>query len=358
MKKTYVGICLDRSGSMQSISRGAVKMYNSIVKAIRDATAKEGQDTILFSNTFGGSVEWVRKNSSVAVLKEMTQLEYRPDGGTPLFRAVLEMIEEIKRVPDYADPEVAFQLQVITDGEENTSGRQIVDEAISVMRDLVKTDRWTFAFQVPSGSARSFASAYSVPEGNVIEWEATEAGAARAAARQAAAYTTYFTGRTSGMRSTKSFYTDLKNVKPQDVKGALTDVTKEVEVFRVEKKDKKGKESVEIRPFCEARTKKPFLKGAAFYELLKTESKVQPNKLILIRDRVSGKFYAGESARQLLGLPTNENVRLVPGDHSQYDVFVQSTSVNRHCPEGTRIAYWPKVGVPYTEGVSAPYDRS
>ncbi len=112
-----------------------------------------------------------------------------------------------------------------------------------------------------------------------------------------------------------------------------------------------------IREFCEQKTKKPFLKGAAFYELIKPEKEVQDYKQIVIRDRTTGSVYAGANARHLLGLPDYGTVKLVPGDHSKYDVFVQSTSTNRKLTPHTRVLYFPDVGVAYTEGPSAPWAR-
>ncbi len=132
--------------------------------------------------------------------------------------------------------------------------------------------------------------------------------------------------------------------------GFHAGISGQVEIFRADREEL-------VREFCERKTRKAFLKGAAFYELTKTEPKVQDYKQIAIRDRKTNAVYAGEAARDLLGLPRRGTARVVPGDHSAYDVFVQSTSVNRKLPAGSRLLYWPKAGVPYVEGVSAPYDR-
>jgi len=92
-----------------------------------------------------------------------------------------------------------------------------------------------------------------------------------------------------------------------------------------------------------------FLKGSAFYQLIKTEARVQPNKLILIRDRTTGKVFAGDNARDMLGLSKIQNVRLHPGDHGNYDIFIQSMSHNRLLPRGSGVLYWEEIGVPFTE---------
>jgi hypothetical protein len=75
--------------------------------------------------------------------------------------------------------------------------------------------------------------------------------------------------------------------------------------------------------------------GSAFYELVKPE-KVQGKKQVMIRERQSGKVYSGHEARQLLNLPPYE-VKVAAVDHPNYDIFVQSTSVNRKLVPGQEV---------------------
>jgi hypothetical protein len=88
-----------------------------------------------------------------------------------------------------------------------------------------------------------------------------------------------------------------------------------------------------------------WIKGAAFYQLVKTEKRVHDYKLVALRVKTSGKVYCGQEAREMLGIGgAVGTVRLVPGDHGKFDVFIQSTSVNRKIPRGTEVMYWPKFG--------------
>jgi predicted DNA-binding WGR domain protein len=81
-----------------------------------------------------------------------------------------------------------------------------------------------------------------------------------------------------------------------------------------------------------------FKKGRGFYEFTKTET-IQGYKEIILMDRVTGDFFAGEKAREMLGLPVGETARIRPTDLEKYAVFVQSTSVNRVLQGGTRFLY-------------------
>jgi hypothetical protein len=55
-------------------------------------------------------------------------------------------------------------------------------------------------------------------------------------------------------------------------------------------------------------------------------------------------MYSGSDARTLIGLPTSGNARLHPGNHGNYDIFIQSTSINRKLVGGTGVLYWEKIG--------------
>ena len=89
-------------------------------------------------------------------------------------------------------------------------------------------------------------------------------------------------------------------------------------------------------------------RGAAFYLLMKPENEVQDHKQIAIRDKKTGVIYSGVNARQMLGLPYHGTVKVVPGNHGGYDIFIQSTSVNRKLVKGTQVLYWDNVGQQYS----------
>lgn len=356
-KKNYVVIVRDHSGSMSSIRRAAARDYNSNVGALQDAARRENIDTIVSTIKCGDDkarnnlVSREVVNSNVQVLREISEREYNTDGGsTPLFDSVGEAIDLLKSVPDFNDEDVSFLVMVITDGQENSSRRWTGESIGRECKRLQATDRWTFAFRVPRGEARNL-ERVGIPGGNIMEWDQTERGFEQATWTNTSAISNYYTSRSAGLKSVSTFYSDLSGVKPQDLKKNCVDIQNEVDVWKV------GSDTELVREFCEKRSKRPFLKGAAFYELVKTEPKVQDYKQVAIRDRQTGAVYAGPSARQMLGLPSYGTVRLVPGDHSKYDVFVQSTSVNRKLTPHTRVLYWKNAGVPYVEGVSSPWGR-
>lgn len=351
MKKQYVGLVKDHSGSMAHLSVAAMKDYNTLIGAIKDASVKEDIDTIVSVVKCGvgyaGAVEREFVNSSVTRLKPLRT--YVTDGSyTPLFDSVGEIIDILESSPDAKDPNVTFLVMVVTDGVENHSvkwnGRSIGDR----MTRLASSDRWTFTFRVPLGGKRDL-QRLGIPAGNIEEWEQTERDMERSTVFTAQAVSNYFSGVTRGVRSTNSFYADAANVTKNAVKSTMTNISAEVRIFPVTNMDgvlfdRHGDRWTEIGPFVEKKTRDTYVRGSAFYELVKTEKAVQATKLIVIRSQKDGAVYAGQSARDLLNLPTQGTIKLSPGDHGDWDIYIQSTSSNRHLPVGSKVLYWKNAG--------------
>jgi len=343
--KQYIVFVRDHSGSMSSIRSAAAKDYNDNIAVFKEQANESGIDTIVSvvkcGTTYKGIVERTIINSSVAALKEISEREYNTDGsGTPLFDSVGDAIEIIEAVPDFNNPKCSFLVMVTTDGEENSSSQKWLKGLGAKIKQLQATDRWTFVFRVPHGSSHALTS-MGIPAGNILEWEQTTKGMQKSTSTNASAVRSYYTQRTTGATASKSFYTDLSDVSLKEVKHATNDITKEIMQLHISAQQHEMK----IQDFVVAKTNKPFVKGTAFYQLTKTEKEVQDYKQIILRDRSNNKFYGGAGARQLLGLPTKGSVRLVPKDCGQYDVFVQSTSLNRKVAYGTVCLLWEAAAI-------------
>ena len=349
--KSYVGISRDHSASMRHLAKYAAIDYNNQIADIKAHAG--GIDTIVSVVKCGvgraGIVERLITNSNVNILKEVAPRDYDTDGWyTPLFDSVGTLIEMLEATPDATDPNVSFLVMAVTDGEENSSTKwkyTLFDK----IKKLQATDRWTFVFRVPKGYARSLVS-YGVHPGNILEWDQTERGMAQASQETSQALGSYYTNLKSGVKATTKFFTNLAEVSVEDVKRKLRDITDQVSFWVVSA----GEANSQIRDFCEHHLHgQHMLKGAAFYQLTKTEPAVQDYKQIIIRDKQSGLVYTGDAVRDMLNLPHYGSVRVAPGDHGQWDIYIQSTSVNRKLPEGTSILYFANIGKPYHEGKSA-----
>jgi hypothetical protein len=346
--KNYIGFVNDHSGSMNSLRFAAIKDYNANITAVKDAASREMLDTVVSVVGLGVGYAPLRGQgygctrqvqvSNPHVLKPIT--DWSTQGGTPLYDGIGNMIELLSSLPDANDPNVSMLVMVTTDGEEAHSSVYTEASLKQLIAKVNATGRWTFVFRLPKTGAVSTIKALGIHEGNIQFWDTTEAGMEASTRVNTQAMNTYFTARSAGAKSSSSFYTDASKV---DI-TALKDISKDVSLYVVPH-DQHG---IEIRPFI-LEHRMEYLKGAAFYQLTKTESKVSHTKQVLVRDRASGKIFAGAQARKMIGLPSDRNARLHPGDHKNFDLFIQSESVNRKLVGGTGVVYWKEIGVPFTE---------
>ena len=142
----------------------------------------------------------------------------------------------------------------------------------------------------------------------------------------------YYQAKASGAHAVKSFFkmtTDLSKVEAQDVYKTLADISNNFRILKVVQEKS-------VKEFVEEKTGKPYIIGSAFYQLMKPEV-VQTTKQVLIMEKGKKTVWGGSEARKLIGLPNDKNAKVNPGNHSNFDIFVQSTSVNRKLPRGTSL---------------------
>lgn len=333
MKKivNHVGFVLDSSGSMDVYKNAVVKAFNESAEAVRSNALKEKQVTTVSMWTFGefDSRDGVKEkffNRPVTELDALTTYGYQPYGQTPLYDAVRTAISTLRHL-DRPNADTSFLLLVKTDGAENAS-RTRIGELVSLMREVNATDRWTIAFLLPPGAKAQFCRQTGIPEGNVREWEGSDRGIREATVATTQGISSYYASRSAGHTATKSFYSDLSGVKPTQVKRALDDIADNVKIFTVAAE-------VDISEFVEKKTRKPYRKGSAFYQLTKPEL-IQETKELLVMEKGKSAVYGGEDARSVLGIPEGR-VKIKPGNHANYDLFVQSTSSNRKLVRGTKL---------------------
>jgi hypothetical protein len=346
--KNYIGFVNDHSGSMAGKrAEAAIIDYNANITAIKDAANAELLDTVVSvvglgigNSPLGGYANGTERQvviSNPHVLKPVS--DWPTPGNTPLYDGVGDMIELLESLPDAKDSHVSFLVMTTTDGEENGSRRYTAGSLRLKIEQLQRTGRWTFVFRIPKGY-RSYVSNLGVPAGNIVEWETTAEGMAKATAATTQAMHSFYAGRSAGKSSSTVFYADATAVDT----SKLVDISKRTSLYVVEAHEN-GKQ---IRDFILSRRTR-YLKGAAFYQLTKTEARVGPNKMLAVRDRTTGVVYAGKEARTMLGLSSVDNIRLHPGNHGNYDLFIQSESVNRKLVAGTGVLYWEEIGVPFTQ---------
>jgi hypothetical protein len=321
----HILFVIDASGSMRGIRDETVKVFDAQVKHLAVRSQEMDQETRVTVYLFNHKTECVIYDKDVLRLPSLRDF-YHPDGQTALIDATLQAVVELEETPTrYGDH--SFLGFVITDGAENASQRKP-----SVLGEHIKRlpENWTLAVMVPDQIGVHEAKRFGFPSENIAVWDTTSKGGIEEAVRVIRESTdAYMTGRAQGLRGTRSlFQMNTGGLNKNAVRQLEKLTPQEYAILAVSREE-------EIRPFVERKMRLVYNKGCAFYQMTKAET-IQSHKEICIRDRKTGDVYTGRNARDMLGIPHAE-VRILPGAHSGYDVFVQSTSVNRKLVPGTSV---------------------
>lgn len=322
---TRIAFVIDESGSMNHLRKEVVDSFNAQLSEIQ---AKTGQTSYVSLWTFDSrrTVEHLSQVAAQDILP-WNIADYNPCASTPLASAVREATTKLSGQTGAEDANLVI---VITDGQENCSASGDVRNIAKEIKEKNATDRWTFVFIGPLGSKSELKFRFGAFPGNIIEWEGTKAGVQYYTGQTQSALSNYYVVRAAGVRAVQTFFApDLSKVTVKQVAAKLDDVTGKFRKIPVDRE-------CEIKSLVEAKTGK-YIRGSAYYELTKKE-KVQDYKKMLLVSRKNKKVYGGD-VRGFLKVPggTGVEVKMEPGNHADYRVFVLSTSDNRKLVRGTDV---------------------
>lgn len=329
----YIGFSLDHSGSMQGVTRQAMRDFNENIGIMRDKNSELDQDTFITVNKCGvasNKNEFSLVGVRVEQVSDLTR--YEASGNTPLYDSIGDLIDNMKSSRQHEEGDnVSYLIMVITDGEENASRTWGAYSLKKEIERLQASGNWSFVFRVPYGQKDRIVYNLGVPSANVIEWDGrTESSLAKTTKVQTQSLDGYYNMRAVGQTQSQSFFATM-SADDATIKSSLQDLTNEVWLWPVT-------QEAQIRDFVEQHIPS-YTKGKAFYQLTKSEE-VQGYKDLIIQSKVDGKIYGGDDARALLNLPqTVGTIRVRPGQTGNYDVFIKSTSVNRKLLPNTRLLY-------------------
>lgn len=136
IEPVHVVCVLDESGSMSGSEAKVVQSFNDIINKYREAHGGEGRVSLY---TFGLSgVKQLYSGVHIREVQPLTESEYKPGGGTPLYDAIGKAIE------DHRDLKNVFFV-VDTDGAENMSR----EYSLANVRSLIEAKTaigWDFTF--------------------------------------------------------------------------------------------------------------------------------------------------------------------------------------------------------------------
>jgi hypothetical protein len=326
----HVAFVVDRSGSMSSLAKKVVDVFNAQLTAVKENAKSSGQESFVSYYTFHTKVDTPKFFAKpVAKVPKLTSLSCT--GLTALYDATGQAIVDLEGVKGAGQDNVSFLVVILTDGHENAS-KKYKSKIKSMIAGAQKTGRWTFAFLVPKGGAATLKK-FGIPDGNIQVWNTTAKGVADLGKSMRRGLDTFYAARGQGQRAvTAVFTTNLKGITAKQVSAALVDERKAFKRFTVAAE-------ADIQSFVNAQLKGKgtYQKGNGFYELTKPET-VQGGKDIAIVDK-KGAIFTGPAARDLLGLPKGASCKVKPGDHGDFKIFIASTSLNRKLMKGTELLY-------------------
>lgn len=315
-------LLVDKSPSIQQYG-----LESAVRRAIDEQIAsfkKAGPNTFVTISQFSTGFEPGKQASAADTVAP----SYIANGnGTAIRDALYHTMEQCNLQNQSVD--YATFIIVITDGEENSS-RTSQSVVAKKIHDLIGTDRYTFVGIGPKG-CESFFTNIGFPAGNILTWEQTVRGATTMSyTLDTANHVTATEVNLTQVRSSMNYFTpNLATLKTKTVKAELTNRSKDFKPWTVDKE-------VDIKTFVESHNVS-FVLGAGYYPLTKPE-KVQKSKQIVLVKKGTKEVYAGAEARELLGLP-DEDTKVMPGNHGDWDIYVQSTSHNRKLVRGTKLLW-------------------
>lgn len=336
----HIAFVVDRSGSMRSIKAQVVRVFNNQLDTVQRNARSAGQKTYLSTFMFHNTVDKPRHLATpVERVPRLAPKDFQPAGATALLDAVGTAITRLQRARGATSKNTSFLVIVITDGEENVS-RRYKKTLKGLIAQVQKTGRWSLAFLVPPGGQGTLAR-FGIPKGNISVWDATARGTKVMDVKLASGLSSFYAARASGKQSVTAFFTtDMSKVDRKSL-STLKDLSKGFARWTVDKERS-------IRDFVNAKLQaSPALRkklgpayepGRGYYELTKPET-VQPRKTIAILNKKTKAIFGGDQARHVLGMPAGSNVKVKPGNHLDYAIFVESTSNNRKLVRGTTLLY-------------------
>lgn len=342
-----VAIILDGSSSMRHLVQDTLSAVNGEIAEIKRNAAETGQPTYVSLYVFADRVRAVFQNQYINSIGLITTSDYSARGMTALYDGIGAAIQDFQALPDIDDINTSFLVISMTDGMENCS-REFTQRSITqLISQMNGTDRWTFVFSGPQHSTSQL-KGLGFHIGNMQEWEQTTVGVQSMSRNTSKGIGTFYNARSMGQTNTKQFFTpDLGSVKAATLQRKLTDVSSNYKELKIDNAAPGGVEW-QIRNFVEDRMGRnrtfarkvgtTYQPGSAFYELTQPVT-VQDYKELLIMNRATGVVYGGADARNVINMPTTGNVKVTPGNHGQWRLFISSTSVNRKLVRGTSLLY-------------------
>lgn len=326
----HIALVLDESSSMDRYPEQVIRVFDEQIQTLARRSKELNQETRVSVYKFSNDVQCIAFDCDVLRMPSLRG-QYQPNGQTALVDGAMQAVKDLKLTPElYADH--AYLVYVVTDGMENHS-RTRHDALASALNGL--PDHWTVAAFVPNSNGAALCERLGFPVNNIQCWDvSSKQGLSDMVTSMSKTTDNYMRMRAAGVRGTKSLFVAQVAAKRSEVTAKLKVVTNPYTVFA----HPAFRDKQEIKKFVEERTGKDYMIGSAFYGLVKPET-IQSHKRIMLRTIPDGRLYSGttDEVRAVLGMPAGVDLKVQPGQSKDFQIFVESTSVNRHVVPGQEV---------------------
>jgi uncharacterized protein YegL len=172
---TEIVAILDRSGSMDHLTKDTIGGYNNFIADQKKARGEAVLTTVLFDDCYA----LLHNGANIQDVRPITDKEYFARGRTALLDAIGKTVntigEKLNRMNEADRPSKVIVL-IITDGEENASrefSQQQIREMVGRQRDVYK---WEFLFFGANIDSFAAAGAIGIPHTRTVNYSANSQG--------------------------------------------------------------------------------------------------------------------------------------------------------------------------------------
>lgn len=160
-----VALLVDETGSMEPIRKDTIGSVNAYVRDLKEGETADLKLTIRCFNEQNRRHVLDDARIGDVKLPAMDYDNYVPAASTPLYDAMGELIDELRKTPG----DVLFV--TITDGEENCS-KEYKKSTISALIAEMRTQGWEFAFLGTGFDAYKEAASLGINHGSTMSYDA------------------------------------------------------------------------------------------------------------------------------------------------------------------------------------------
>jgi Mg-chelatase subunit ChlD len=162
----FVGVILDRSGSMEAVRDDTIGAYNGM---IGDLATQQGTTLLTLTQFDTQSIDLVLDAAPIAAVPRLTAETFVPRGGTPLLDAVGITLTKMQRFVESIGWSGRVLVTVITDGEENSSTEWTRGAVFARVKEL-ESRGWAFSYLGASPNAYHDAQGLGIHAGSTSRW--------------------------------------------------------------------------------------------------------------------------------------------------------------------------------------------